>query len=105
MTEILKARASHVEVSGDSLTVDLVDGRTVSVPIAWYPRLFHGSERQRKNWQFIGEGQGIHWPDLDEDISVENLLAGKPSTESHRSLKRWLETHRDPSKRQQGADS
>ena len=105
MSESLEARANHVEVSSDSLTVDLVDGRTVSVPIAWYPRLFHGSERQRKNWRFIGRGQGIHWPDLDEDISVENLLAGKRSTESQRSLKRWLETHRDHSKRQQGADT
>lgn len=105
MTEILEARANHVEVSSDSITLDLVDGRTVSVPIAWYPRLFHGSERQRKNWTFIGGGQGVHWPDLDEDISVENLLAGKRSTESQRSLKRWLETHRDSSKRQQGADT
>ena len=99
MTEILEARANHVEVGSDSLTVDLVDGRTVSVPLAWYPRLFHGSEPQRKNWRFIGGGQGINWPDLDEDISVENLLAGKRSTESQGSLKRWLETHSDSSKR------
>ena len=105
MSEILEAWANHVEVSSDSLTVDLVDGRTVSVPIAWYPRLFHGTEKQRKNWRFVGHGEGIHWPDLDEDISVENLLAGKPSTESHRSLKRWLETHSDPSKRQQETGS
>ena len=105
MSEILEARANHVQVSSDSITLELFDGRTVSVPIAWYPRLFHGSERQRKNWRFIGGGQGIHWPDLDEDISVENLLAGKPSTESHRSLKRWLETHSDPSKRQQETGS
>ena len=77
MTEILEARANHVEVSIDSLTVSLIDGRTVSVPLAWYPRLFHGSERQRKNWRFIGGGQGIHWPDLDEDLSVIGILEGR----------------------------
>ena len=93
MTEILEARAYHVEVADDSLKFELVDGRTVSVPIAWYPRLLHANAKQRNNWRLIGGGEGIHWPDLDEDISVENLLAGKPSGESQRSLKRWLEEH------------
>ncbi len=91
MTRTLDARVQHVGVAEDSLTVDLVDGRTVSVPIGWYPRLVHGTSEERNNWRISGGGEGIHWPDLDEDISIENLLAGKPSYESQRSLKRWLE--------------
>lgn len=75
----------------DLLRVDLADGRTITVPLAWYPRFLHGLPEERDNWRLIGEGEGIHWPDLDEDISVENLLAGKPSGESQRSFKRWLE--------------
>ena len=105
MTEILEAWANHVEVSSDSITVDLVDGRTVSVPIAWYPRLFYGSTEQRNNWRFIGGGQGIHWPDLDEDISVENLLAGKRSSESPPSFRKWLESHASGLKNQRGVDA
>ena len=89
-----EARAQHIAVTEDSLTIDLVDGRSVSVPIAWYPRLLCGTHDERNNWRIIGGGEGIHWPDLDEDISIENLLAGKPSYESQRSLKRWLEQHR-----------
>jgi hypothetical protein len=89
-TEI-QSKAQRVTVTEDSLTVDLADGRTISVPLAWYPRLLHGSSEERNNWRLIGGGEGIHWPDLDEDISVENLLAGKPSGESQRSFKRWLE--------------
>ncbi len=85
------AKAQQVVVTDDSLTVDLVDGHTISVPLAWYPRLCHGTPEERRNWRLIGHGEGIHWPDLDEDISVENLLAGKPSGESQRSLKQWLE--------------
>jgi hypothetical protein len=61
------------------------------VPVVWYPRLLHGTTQERDNWRLIGQGEGIHWPDLDEDISVENLLEGTPSGESQRSLKRWLE--------------
>ena len=90
-TEVQVARARHVVITEDSLTVDLVDGRTISVPIGWYPRLLHGKREERTNWRLIGGGEGIHWPDLDEDISVENLLTGKPSGESQRSFKRWLE--------------
>ena len=90
-TEIRLPPARHVVVSKNALKVDLQDGRTVSVPIAWYPRLQHGTSEERKNCRLIGGGEGIHWPDLDEDISVENLLAGKPSGESQRSFKRWLE--------------
>jgi hypothetical protein len=85
------ATAAHVDISDDTLCVQLTDGRTISVPLAWYPRLAHGTADQRKHWRLIGNGQGIHWPDLDEDIRVENLLAGKPSAESQTSFKRWLE--------------
>jgi Protein of unknown function (DUF2442) len=83
--------ATQVCVSDDALSVDLSDGRSISVPLAWFPRLSHGSEIERKNWRFIAGGRGIHWPDLDEDISVENLLAGKPSGESQASFKNWLD--------------
>jgi Protein of unknown function (DUF2442) len=86
-----EARAQNVSVTEDTLAVDLSDGRTISVPLAWYPRLLHASPEERDNWRFIGEKEGIHWPDLDEDVSVENLLAGKPSGESQSSFKRWLE--------------
>jgi hypothetical protein len=80
-----------VVVTDDTLTVDLSDGRSVSAPLAWYPRLLYGSAAERQHWRLIGQGVGIHWPELDEDISVEGLLAGRPSAESQRSLKRWLE--------------
>lgn len=82
--------ATAVTVSDDTLTVDLDDGRTLSVPLAWYPRLAHGNAIERGHWRLIGRGEGIHWPDLDEDISVDGLLAGQPSGESQRSLARWL---------------
>jgi hypothetical protein len=77
-------------VSDDALTVQLSDGRVLAVPIAWYPRLSHGTTSERNNWRLIGSGHGIHWPDLDEDISVEGLLTGKASGESQASLKKWL---------------
>jgi len=91
VTEIQLVRAQNVIVTSDSLTVDLDDGRTISVPLAWYPRLLHATPEERNNWRLIGKGEGIHWPDLDEDISVDNLLNAKPSGESQRSFKRWLE--------------
>jgi hypothetical protein len=87
-----EAKAQTVAVADDTLSVDLSDGRTISVPLAWYPRLMHSTPEERNNWRFIGDGEGIHWPDLDEDISVGNLLAGKPSGESQTSFKRWLES-------------
>ena len=89
-TEIQSARAEQVMVTDDTLIVDMTDGRTISVPLAWYPRLQHGDIGERNHWRLIGRGKGIHWPDLDEDISVENLLLGKPSGESLNSLKEWL---------------
>jgi hypothetical protein len=84
--------AVHVAVSNDTLSVDLSDGRTISVPLAWYPRLAHATPDERNRWRLIGNGQGIHWPGVDEDISVEGLLAGKSSGESQASLKKWLES-------------
>ena len=86
-----EAKAQDINITEDTLAVDLTDGRTISVPLVWYPRLMHGTEKERNNWQFIGDKEGIHWPDLDEDISIENLLMGKPSGESQGSFKRWLE--------------
>ena len=77
-------------LTDDTLSVELSDGRSISVPIAWFPRLLHSTEQERNNWRFIGKGQGIHWEDIDEDISVEGLLAGKPSGESQESFKKWL---------------
>jgi hypothetical protein len=82
--------ALNVTVTQDTLTVDLSDGRTISAPLAWFPRLLHATAGERKKWRFIGKGQGIHWEDIDEDISVEGLLAGKPSGESQTSLRKWL---------------
>lgn len=78
-------------VTEESVTVELDDGRTISVPLAWYPRLLHATPGERNNWRLISKGEGIHWPDLDEDISVENILFGKPSGENQRSLKQWLD--------------
>ena len=86
-----EGKAQNITVTDDTLAVDLTDGRTILVPLVWYPRLMHGSEKERNNWRFIGDKEGIHWPDLDEDISIENLLMGKPSGESQSSFKRWLE--------------
>lgn len=83
--------AIQVHVNDDALSVDLSDGRSISVPLAWFPRLSHGNAGERGNWQFIAGGRGIHWPELDEDISVEGLLVGKPSGESQASFKKWLD--------------
>jgi Protein of unknown function (DUF2442) len=80
----------NVGVSEDTLCVDLSDGRSISVPLAWYPRLSHASSSERKRWRLIGRGVGIHWEELDEDISVEGLLAGRPSGESQASFSKWL---------------
>jgi hypothetical protein len=94
LTEIAVPAATNVFVTDDTLTVDLSDGRTISVPLAWYPRLAHGTVEERAKWRLIGRGEGIHWPELDEDISVEGLIAGKPSGESQASLARWIEQRR-----------
>jgi hypothetical protein len=82
--------AESVSFSDDSMTVRLDDGRTISVPLAWYPRLLHGTPQEREVLELIGDGEGIHWPKLDEDISVEGLLAGRRSAETDASLAKWL---------------
>jgi Protein of unknown function (DUF2442) len=89
--DVASPEAQSVAVSEDLLTVDLTDGRSISVPISWYPRLAHGTAGERNNWELLGGGVGIHWPDLDEDISVQGLLAGRRSGETQKSLQRWLE--------------
>jgi len=89
--------AVDVHATADTLTVDLSDGRTISVPLGWYPRLEHASPAERSKWRLIGKGQGIHWEEIDEDISVEGLLAGKPSGESQPSFKKWLQDRQSPS--------
>ena len=81
-----------VNVGEDTLTVELDDGRTVSVPVAWYPRLLYASKEERSDWRLIGKGRGIHWEAIDEDISVQGILAGRPSGESQISLKKWLDS-------------
>ncbi|GAP97833.1 DUF2442 domain-containing protein [Leptolyngbya sp. NIES-2104] len=89
--EILEVpKIQNVTITEDTLAADLSDGRTISVPLAWYPRLLNGSIEERNDWRFISDGQGIHWNQLDEDISIKNLILGQPSGESQRSLQRWL---------------
>lgn len=84
-------RAEHVRITDDTLSVDLGDGRTIAVPLAWYPRLVHATLDEKNNWRLIGQGEGIHWEDLDEDISIDGLLGGRPSGESQNSFKKWLD--------------
>lgn len=88
--EIEVPTALAASLTDDTLTVDLADGRTIAVPLAWFPRLVHGTSNERNNWRIIGRGSCIHWDDLDEDISVEGLIAGHPSDESQKSFERWL---------------
>lgn len=75
-------RVKNVHFTEDTLSVDLIDGRTITVPLAWYPRLLHATDMQRRNWQTCGGGYGIHWPDIDEDLSTEGLLRGAPAPRS-----------------------
>lgn len=90
-TLVADIRAQAVNIDDDSLTVDLYDGRSLRVPLAWYPRLDHATASEQRNWRWIGDREGIHWPDLDEDISIQNLVLGQPSSESQESFRRWLE--------------
>ena len=87
-------QATSVMLTEDTLTAELSDGRTISVPLAWYPRLMDATAAERDNLHLIGNGEGIHWPDLDEDVSIENLLLGRPSGESAASFQRWLDARR-----------
>jgi hypothetical protein len=83
-------RVVSVRVTTDRLEVDFEDGRTHRLPLAWYPRLQHGTPKERNTWQLIARGRGVHWPLLDEDLSAEGLLAGRQSRESERSFAGWL---------------
>jgi len=87
-------RITSVSVTDDTLSVDLEDGRTIAVPIGWYPRLAHGTSAERTNVQIAGAGFGLHWLDLDEDIGVEGILLGKRSTESSQSFENWLQSRK-----------
>ncbi len=90
-TELFETLAiQQLTITDDTLTVDLSDGRTISVPLAWYPRLQHGSTEERNDYRLIAGGSGIHWNQLDEDVSVKNLILGEPSGESQKSFQRWL---------------
>jgi hypothetical protein len=93
------AVAKRVRITDDMLIVELRDGRSVSVPLKWYPRLANGRPSERRRWELIGPGIGIHWPELDEDISVEGLLLGLPSGESAASLQRWRASRQNPTPR------
>ena len=92
MTEIEIANAVSVDISDELLSVELDDGRSVSLPLSWYPRLFHGTTEERKNFRLIGKGAGIHWEDLDEDLSTESIIAGHRSQENQQSLEKWLKS-------------
>ncbi len=89
---IRDAQGQAVTIRDETLAVDLTDGRSIAVPLAWFPRLAHGSPAERSKWSLIAGGEGIHWPDLDEDISVASLLAGRNSGETRESLQRWLQS-------------
>ncbi|MBI4179010.1 DUF2442 domain-containing protein [bacterium] len=86
--------AENVTVTDDTISVNLSDGRTISAPLGWFPRLIHGTQKERNNWRLIGRGHGLHWEDLDEDISVENLILGQASGESQTSFENWLSTRK-----------
>ncbi len=94
--------AQSITVTQDCIAVELADGRELSVPLPWYPRLLHGTPAERRNWRLIGRGEGIHWPDLDEDISVAGLVAGRPSAESAESLARWMASRRRTQRTRRG---
>ena len=98
LTVSINATIRDVTLSEDALTIELEDGRSVSVPLGWYPRLLHATASERRHWRLIGKGEGIHWPDLDEDISAENILFGQLSGESARSFEAWL-SHRSRKKK------
>ena len=88
-------RAVQVQVTKEALVVDLFDGRSVSVPLVWYPRLVQASAEERQQFRLIGSGEGIHWDLLDEDISVEGIVVGRRSMESPESFRRWLDSKKE----------
>ena len=90
-----EALATNLHFADDSLTVDFADGRKIEVPLSWYPRLVHATKKERENWEMMLDGEGFHWPDLDEDLSVDGFIKGRPSGESKRSFDRWLEAKQE----------
>ncbi|MCB0089962.1 MAG: DUF2442 domain-containing protein [Caldilineaceae bacterium] len=82
--------ASDIQLTDQKLTVELEDGRSISIPLEWYPRLAHATKDERAHWEFLGDGYAIEWPDLDEHIGIEGLLAGRKSGESEASFQKWL---------------
>jgi hypothetical protein len=90
--EVQEPRAQQIKVDEEALTVDLMDGRTLIVPLVWFPRLWHGTPVERARFEVFGDGAFINWPDLDEDLSVAGLLSGLRSGESPQSLKKWIES-------------
>jgi Protein of unknown function (DUF2442) len=88
--------AVDLQITVDSLSVELADGRQICVPLGWYPRLSHATPEECAEWQFVGGGSGIHWPALDEDVSIAGLIAGRSSAESQASLQRWLASRSVP---------
>jgi uncharacterized protein DUF2442 len=103
--EIVVPNVETVAVTEDTLSVNLSDGRTIAVPLAWFPRLVHASQKERNNWRLIAKGHGIHWEDIDEDVSVEGLFAGRPSGESQASFKKWLNSRVSRATKRTGARS
>ena len=93
--EIEIPKVENVIVTDETLSIELSDGRAISVPLAWYPRLLNANLKEKTNWRLIGNGEGIHWEDIDEDISVKALLLGKASGESQQSLKKWLKKRKN----------
>lgn len=89
-TKIKNVLIEFVSTTDDSLNIELSDGRAISVPLTWYPRLFYATQEERNHWELLGNGRGVHWESIDEDISLENLLLGQPSGESQTSLQKWL---------------
>jgi len=87
--------AIDISFESENMVVELADGRSLTIPVEWYPRLFHGTPEERQNWQLLGDGYAIEWPDLDEHIGVEGLLAGRRSGESQKSIQRWLDSRRN----------
>ncbi len=99
--------AANVAITSDRLVVDLADGRSLAVPLSWYPRLLHATKTERRNWLLLGDGYAVEWPDLDEHIGVEGLVAGRRSGEGRQSFARWLAARvgRKPAKRKGSAKS
>jgi hypothetical protein len=95
LTEISISPAVNVSVTDKLLTVELSDGRKISVPTAWYPRLAHGTPAERRQWIISYSGEGLHWEALDEDISIKGLIAGLPSTENPAMIKKWMATRKN----------